>query len=80
MEENTNKQFLTEHELMKFKTIQSEITKLKINLAEATLQKHGILKQIDFFRTEITKFENELVEKYGKDSVINIQTGEVKRK
>ena len=36
--------------------------------------------QINALTQQFNKLELELIEKYGKDSVINIQTGEVKKK
>lgn len=78
--EPNNKQFLTEEELGKTQAMHNEFNKLKAHLADVSLQKHGLLKQIDFLRNDFSQHENILMEKYGTDAVINIQTGEITRK
>lgn len=78
--EPNNKQFLTEEELGKTQAMHNEFNKLKAHLADVSLQKHGLLKQIDFLRNDFSQHENSLMEKYGTDAVINIQTGEITRK
>ena len=44
------------------------------------MQKHNILKAIEVLRADFSKHEIDLVAKYGQDSVINVQTGEVTKK
>jgi hypothetical protein len=78
--EPKGKQFLTEDELGKTQAMHSEFNKLKVHLAEVSLQKHSVLKQIDLLRADFSQHENELMAKYGTDAVINIQTGEITRK
>ena len=39
-----------------------------------------ICLEVDKLKSEFTVLEKELAEKYGKDSVINLETGEVKPK
>ncbi len=77
--EPTNTQFLTEEELRTTQIMHNEFNKLKLHLAETSLQKHGLLKQIDLLRNDFSQHENILMEKYGTDAVINIQTGEITR-
>ncbi len=77
--EPNNKQFLTEEELGKTQAMHTEFNKLKTHLADVSLQKHGLLKQIDLLRNDFAQHENELMAKYGTDAVINIQTGEITR-
>jgi hypothetical protein len=75
--ESNNKQFLTKEELSKTQAMHTEFNKLKLQLAEVSLQKHGTLKQIDLLREDFANHESELMSKYGIDAVINIQTGEI---
>jgi hypothetical protein len=49
-------------------------------IGDVELQKQNILRHIELLKTEFSKQENLLIEKYGADSVINIQTGEVTQK
>jgi hypothetical protein len=77
--EPNNKQFLTEEELGKTQAMHNEFNKLKAHLADISLQKHGLLKQIDLLRSDFSQHENGLMAKYGNDAIINIQTGEITR-
>lgn len=72
--------FLTEEELSKTQAMHNEFNKLKLQLADVSMQKHTILKQIDLLRGDFSKHENELMSIYGTDAIINIQTGEITTK
>lgn len=72
--------FLTKEELEVIQGMQGEFTNLKIQLADVDLQKHGLLKHIDMLRAQFQKHEKALIDKYGEDAVINMQTGEVTKK
>lgn len=71
---------LTKEELEATQAMHNEFNKLKIQLADVELQKHGLLKHIDMLRLEFQKHEKGLMDKYGEDAVINLQTGEVTKK
>ena len=72
--------YLTNEELNKIQDMNSDFTKAKIALGELELNKQSILKQIDIMRLEFSENEKVLIQKYGKDSDINLQTGEVTQK
>jgi hypothetical protein len=78
--EPNTKQFLTEEELSKTQSMHTEFNKMKSHLADVSLQKHSVLKQIDLLRSDFSEHENALMLKYGDDAIINIQTGEITRK
>lgn len=67
----------TQEELAKIQEMNSKFNQSKIALGDCELQKHSILRYIDELKIEFTKYEQFLIEKYGADAVINIQTGEV---
>jgi len=67
-------------ELEKLQALTGEFNKYKTQLGDITLQKHMICLEVDKLKGEFTVLEKELAEKYGKDSVINLETGEVKPK
>lgn len=73
-------QFLTEEELKKIQEMNAEFNKAKISLGDAELQKQATLKHIEKIREGFATNELELIQKYGTDAVINIQTGEVTKK
>jgi peptidyl-tRNA hydrolase len=72
--------FLTNEELDFIKNGTAEFNKIKIGIADAELSKQSFLdraaKVIDAFNNN----EKFLIDKYGADSVINMQTGEVTQK
>lgn len=74
------KTFLTKEELGKIQEMNNEFTKAKMAIGDLEMQKQNILKSIEALRGEFAKHEIELIEKYGQDSVINVQTGEVTKK
>jgi hypothetical protein len=71
---------LTNEELEFIKTGSAEYTKIKIGLGELELQKQGLIKQAQSIVEAFTTNEKFLIDKYGADSVINMQTGEVTKK
>ena len=49
-------------------------------LADLEIKKHETLLMIDKYKNMVQIKENELIDKYGLNSVINIETGQVKKK
>ena len=74
------KVFLTEEELGKIKKMNEEFNKIKRSIGDLELQKNGLLKAVDGLQSEFASHEIELIKKYGQDSIINVQTGEVTQK
>lgn len=71
---------LTVEELNFIKNGTQEHTKVKIALGELELQKQSLIAKADKIRESFVENEKRLIEKYGQDAVINMQTGEVKQK
>ena len=71
---------IEEQELKKLQELNTEFAQLKTNLGDLTLQKHGICLRVEEIKSEFQKAEKSLMDKYGQDSVINLETGEVKPK
>jgi hypothetical protein len=71
---------LTAEELEFIKTGSAEYTKIKISLGELELQKQGLIKQAEGVINAFKNNEKILIEKYGENTVINMQTGEVTQK
>ena len=84
--ENTNKftqdkvQHLTEEEHNFIKEGSANYTKVKIALGELELQKQNLLDQAQMIMSAFSENEKRLIEKYGANAVINMQTGEVTQK
>ncbi len=71
---------LTKTELEKLQSLNSEFAKLKSQIGDLELQKHLVIEQVQNVRLEFSKLEKELVVKYGENTIINLQTGELKDK
>lgn len=71
---------LTEEEHNFIKEGSANYTKVKIALGEIELQKQGLLEQAQLIVKSFNENEKVLIEKYGSNAVINMQTGEVTHK
>jgi|TARA_R100000935_G_scaffold24109_1_gene43559 hypothetical protein len=69
---------LTDQELKSIQDKQTEFNKAKIQIADGILMQYQLCKGIDTIKEEFAVIENSMIKKYGKDSSINMQTGEVK--
>jgi hypothetical protein len=72
--------FVTDEELKNIREMNGDFSKAKMNLGDLELQKQSLIKYIDSIKDVFTKHEKILMEKYGEDAVINIETGEVTKK
>jgi hypothetical protein len=68
---------LTESELTKVQSVLNEFNQLKMQLGDAELSKVAILKKVDTLKEDYVSIEKELSEKYGPDSQIDLQTGNI---
>ena len=71
---------VTKEELEKIQSMTSDFNKAKVALGDLELQKHNILQTIDAMRAEFAINEKALIDKYGVDAVINIQTGSITKR
>lgn len=71
---------LETEELNFIKESTAKLNNAKAMLGDLEIQKHEILSQIDILKSNFQIKEKQLIDKYGLDSVINIETGEVKQK
>jgi len=83
---NTNKftkeevQSVTQEELAKIQELNGEFNKAKMAIGDVELQKLNIVRHIEDLKAQFTALEKSLIDKYGSDAVINLQTGEVTQK
>jgi predicted nucleic acid-binding Zn-ribbon protein len=71
---------LKKTELVKLQTLNSDFVNLKTQLGDLELQKHLVVEKVQEVRSQFGKLEKELVKKYGENTTINLQTGELKEK
>lgn len=73
-------QRITQEELTKIQELTSEFNKSKMAIGDVEIQKQNIFNNIEVLKKEFALHEELLIEKYGEDSIVNIQTGEVTQK
>ena len=71
---------LSKEELKELQDLNTEFSKKKMQIGEIEVQKSFIISEINQIKLQFAQNEKKLIEKYGKDSVINLQTGEVQQK
>tara|TARA_R100000544_G_C2191661_1_gene42016 strand:+ start:162 stop:437 length:276 start_codon:yes stop_codon:yes gene_type:complete len=75
MEEKTKK--LTEKELTVLQELQAEFNQLKMSLGDTILQQKQFMEQIEEVKGKFQEQELSLMEIYGKNATIDLQTGKV---
>ena len=71
---------IEEKELESLQGLNTEFNTIKNQLGDLSLQKHGLCLRVEDIKAKFKLLEDELSEKYGKDVIINLETGEVKDK
>ena len=71
---------LEKTELVELQTLNSDFVNLKTQLGDLELQKYLIIDQVQEVRKNFSDLEAKLVKKYGENTIINLQTGEIKEK
>jgi len=69
-----------EKELELLQKLNSSFSQLKNQLGDLELQKQIILENVTEIKKQFKYLENELIEKYGDNSVINLETGVITEK
>jgi len=71
---------MTEVEKEKITTLISQFNNYKLQLGDTYLNQQSLMKKIDEVKVEYALVEKELMETYGSDAIINVETGEVTEK
>lgn len=71
---------IKDEELKYLQDLNIEFNKIKTQLGDITLQEHGLVLQVQELKLQFQKAEEGLMETYGENAVINLETGEVKDK
>jgi hypothetical protein len=68
---------LTEIEKTEITKLVSEFNNLKMQLGDSYINQQIIMRRIDEIKLSYADLEKSLMETYGKDALINIETGDV---
>ncbi len=71
---------LTSEELSNLQELNNSFTQSKVKLGDLELQKTEVFVKVQQIKKSFAELEKKLIEKYGEQSVINLQTGEVSEK
>jgi len=71
---------LSTEELNNLQELQKEYNNLKMQLGDTLLQQEQLMTKIADIRQSFKEEEGPLMEKYGKNATINLETGEVSEK
>jgi hypothetical protein len=71
---------IAENELQELQGLHAEFNKIKSQLGDIALQEHALCLKTEAIRKSFQDLERGLMEKYGENAVINLETGEVKQK
>lgn len=75
--EKKESKYITAEELNTIQSMNTDLTKMKMALGEIEMERHSLLGTLDKMKERFSYNEQMLIEKYGKNSIINIKTGEV---
>ena len=68
---------LEKEELEILQKLNQDLQTIKIQLGDLSIQKNNVLKNLDVIQNMFKNEEKKLVEKYGKNAVINLESGEI---
>lgn len=68
---------LTKEELQNLTDLNKEFVEKKVQLGDAVIVQSGLMQEVNVIRAKFAQEEQKLIKKYGADSVINLQTGDV---
>ena len=71
---------LSKEELETIQQMNAEFNRLRLNISDLEMQKHSVLMMLDSLREKFSNHERLLIDRYGADAVINMQTGEITNK
>jgi len=71
---------LSQEELSNLQELNKSFTQVKISIGDLEIQKEGLISKVKLIKSQFVQLEQELIKKYGDQSVINLQTGEVTEK
>tara|TARA_R100001443_G_C3343350_1_gene174989 strand:- start:1140 stop:1394 length:255 start_codon:yes stop_codon:yes gene_type:complete len=68
---------LTDNELTLLQDLQKEFTQAKLDLGNTLLQQNNLMNTVREIREKFSAQEKDLMEKYGEDVTINLESGEI---
>tara|TARA_R100001594_G_scaffold11802_1_gene26429 strand:+ start:1943 stop:2215 length:273 start_codon:yes stop_codon:yes gene_type:complete len=80
MSKDKKEKYCTEEELSSLKQLVMDLNTSKLKLADYALEMENVKSVINVIRQKMSTKEKELIEKYGDDAKINLETGAITKK
>lgn len=71
---------LTKDELEQLRAMHSQINNLQRSIGALEFEKAGMIGELAMARESFNTLEDKISDKYGNNSIINLQTGEISKK
>ena len=71
---------INKEQLEKIQSMNNKFNELRIKIGDLEIQKQLSLQEINLLKAEFAVVEKELEEEYGKNSTIDLSTGEITKK
>ena len=68
---------LTPEELSELQKNYGHVQGLKMRIGDTELQKQNLIQQVNQMAAILNQIEKKMVEKYGEDAIINIESGRI---
>lgn len=69
---------VTDEELKRLRENANNMNQARLAFGNLELERFRLQKNFEMLQLDVSALENELINKYGRDAVININTGEIK--
>ena len=69
---------VTDEELKRLRENANNMNQARLAFGNLEMKRFRLQKNFEMLQFEVSALENELINKYGRDAVININTGEIK--
>ena len=71
---------INKEQLEKIQSMNNKLNELRIKIGDLEIQKQLSLQEINLLKADFAVVEKELEEEYGKNSTIDLSTGEITKK
>ncbi len=71
---------LSKKELESIQKLMNDFNQVKMQLGDTVITQHNLMSNVADLKAAYAKEEQKLIKKYGENSVVNVQTGEITEK
>jgi hypothetical protein len=71
---------LSKKELESIQKLMNDFNQVKMQLGDTVITQHSLMSNVEELKVAYAKEEQKLIKKYGENSVVNVQTGEITEK